>query len=86
MNGGSNSFTVLFRASKSANEVVIGVDDVIMTLGYCPPPINCDFEQGTICSWTQMKDDDFDWLLQQGATDSWGTGPVVGKWTLLLDQ
>ena len=58
---------------------MIGVDDVVLTLGYCPPPINCDFEQADLCSWTQMKDDDFDWLLQQGETDSFATGPTVGK-------
>lgn len=78
VNGDVNTFTVVFQALKSATEVVIGLDDVIMTLGYCPPPINCDFEQGNLCSWTQLKDDDFDWLLQQGETDSWGTGPTVG--------
>jgi MAM domain, meprin/A5/mu len=79
INGGANSFSAVFQASKSSTDVVIGVDDVILTLGYCPPPINCDFEQADLCSWTQMKDDDFDWLLQQGETDSFGTGPTVGK-------
>ena len=77
--GDTSSFIALFQASKSSADVVIGVDDVIMTLGYCPPPINCDFERADICSWTQMKDDDFDWLLIQGETDSFDTGPSVGK-------
>ncbi len=79
INGGSDPFVALFEASKSSQDVIIGVDDVLMTLGYCPPPINCDFERGGLCSWTQLKDDDFDWLLQPGETISFGTGPTVGK-------
>ncbi|CAF1593620.1 unnamed protein product, partial [Adineta ricciae] len=81
VNGLQNPFFYLFQASKSSAEVVIGVDDVLLTLGYCPPPINCDFEGPDICSWTQMKDDTFDWLLQSGATDSFGTGPTVDHTT-----
>jgi hypothetical protein len=74
-----NPFVLLFEASKSAQDVIIGIDDVILTLGYCPPPTTCNFESATICSWTQLKDDDFDWLLQSGETMTFGTGPLVGK-------
>ena len=69
----------------SSNEVVIGIDDVVLTLGYCSPPINCDFEGRDLCSWTQMKDDTFDWLLQQGATESFNTGPAFGKRRLVRE-
>lgn len=79
VNGVFSSFTTLFRALKSSQNVVIGVDDVLLTLGYCPAPTSCSFENYDICSWTQLKDDDFDWLLQAGATESFGTGPIVGK-------
>jgi len=79
INGGPDPFTALFEVSKSVPEIVIGVDDVRLSLGYCPPPINCNFESGGLCSWTQMKDDTFDWLLQAGETISFGTGPIVGK-------
>ena len=79
INGGFSNFQAVFQAIFTTPDVVIGLDDIIMTLGYCPPPINCDFERADLCSWTQMKDDDFDWLLQQGETDSFGTGPTVGK-------
>ncbi len=78
MNGGTNPFAILFEATKSSSNVLIGIDDVILTLGYCPPPVNCNFESGTMCSWTQLKDDDFDWLLQSGETESFGTGPIIG--------
>ncbi|CAF0847412.1 unnamed protein product, partial [Rotaria sordida] len=81
VNGGTSSFVTLFQALKSSQDVVIGIDDVILTLGFCPSPINCDFESGDICSWTQLKDDDFDWLLQTGETDSFGTGPIVDHTT-----
>lgn len=79
INGGADPFTAIFQASKSSYDVVIGIDDVIMTLGYCSPPINCDFESSGLCSWTQMKDDEMDWLHHSGETLSFGTGPLVGK-------
>ena len=31
--------------------------------GLCPPPGNCDFEDGLGCSWVQDKTDEFDWLI-----------------------
>ena len=79
IDGGVDPFTVSFIASKPSPDVIVGIDDVILTLGYCPPPTTCDFESAGLCSWTQMKDDDFDWLLQSGETISSGTGPLVGK-------
>ncbi|CAF4949449.1 unnamed protein product, partial [Rotaria magnacalcarata] len=74
-------FSAIFQAVRSSSNVVIGIDDIILTLGYCPAPINCDFEGRTICSWTQQKDDTFDWLLQSGETESFGTGPTVDHTT-----
>lgn len=79
INGGTSSFSALFQAFKSSPDVIIGIDDLTLTLGFCPPPINCDFESRSICSWTQSKLDAFDWLLQSGGTESFGTGPLVGK-------
>ena len=79
ISGDVNPFTMIFQAFKSSNDVVVAIDDVTMTLGYCPPPINCGFESSGICSWTQMKDDQLDWLHYSGETLSFGTGPVVGK-------
>ena len=81
VNGGLNPFFTIFQATKSNAEVIIGIDDAILTLGYCAAPTSCDFESMDICSWTQMKDDQFDWLLQAGETDSHGTGPTVGKYS-----
>ncbi|CAI9725294.1 and LDL-receptor class A domain-containing 2-like [Octopus vulgaris] len=37
---------------------------------------DCSFENG-FCSWGQSKNDIFNWTLQQGPTDSSGTGPNV---------
>ncbi|CAF4347101.1 unnamed protein product, partial [Adineta steineri] len=81
ISGDRSPFTYLFQAVKSSQDVVIGIDDVILTLGFCKPPINCDFEAIDLCSWTQMKNDEFDWLLQTGATESFGTGPTVDHTT-----
>lgn len=84
ISGGVNPFVLLFEATKSSSDVVIGIDDAVLTLGYCPPPVDCTFESTTLCSWTQLKDDDFDWLLQSGETISFGTGPTVGKKTCVF--
>lgn len=84
VNGGFSNFHVVFTAITTAANTVVGIDDVIMTVGFCAPAINCDFERGDLCSWTQMRDDDFDWLLQQGETDSFGTGPTFGMILILL--
>ena len=34
----------------------------------------CDFEV-SLCSWTQARDDGFDWSRYQGSTPSVDTGP-----------
>lgn len=79
VSGGVDPFTMIFQAFKSSNDVVVAIDDVTMTLGFCPSPINCDFESFGLCSWTQMQDDQLDWLHHSGETLSFGTGPLVGK-------
>lgn len=47
-----------------------------------PPPVinNCTFEQG-LCSWTNLKGDNFDWTRDHGGTSSWNTGPSVDHTT-----
>ena len=35
----------------------------------------CTFER-SLCRWTQLSDDDFDWTRNQGSTASYGTGPM----------
>ena len=43
-----------------------------------PAPIinNCTFESG-LCSWTNLKGDQFDWTRSKGGTASWNTGPAI---------
>ena len=38
---------------------------------------NCDFEAGTLCSWVNLQNDDFDWLVGSGGTTSSFTGPTM---------
>jgi len=73
------SFSAVFEGVKlSANNMLIGLDDISIRLGQCSSSnIYCSFEEYTICSWTQYQYDDMDWLLNQGETDSYGTGPQV---------
>lgn len=36
---------------------------------------NCDFETKTFCTWVNLQNDDFDWLVGSGSTSSTLTGP-----------
>ena len=38
-------------------------------------PLSCDFDDNNLCSWTQDRDDDFNWILNSGDTDTSQTGP-----------
>jgi len=74
----TNNYSVVFEAIKgSNNNGIAGIDDVIIKIGDCSPPINCNFEEYSICSWSQYQYDQLDWLLNQGETDSFSTGPQV---------
>ncbi|XP_062407771.1 MAM and LDL-receptor class A domain-containing protein 1 [Sardina pilchardus] len=54
----------------------IAVDDILFTPGPCPLSGLCDFEEGD-CNWTQLADDDFDWVRGSGPTPTADTGPSV---------
>jgi len=74
----TNNYSVIFEAMKGPkNNGIAGIDDVIIKIGDCSPPINCNFEEYSICSWSQYQYDQLDWLLNQGETDSLFTGPQV---------
>ena len=53
----------------------IAIDDIYMSATSCLGLAGCDFEDGSTCSWTQSKSDDFDWLVNSGTTGSMHTGP-----------
>ena len=74
-----NTFSVVFEGSSTfgLNNPRLGVDDVSLRTGACRKyPGDCDFETG-FCSWSNVNNDDFDWLLHKGETPSWDTGPTV---------
>ncbi|XP_066300034.1 MAM and LDL-receptor class A domain-containing protein 1-like [Branchiostoma lanceolatum] len=63
----------------------IAVDDVTLTDGACqqvvgpsvpPGGLRCDFEDVTLCGYTQDTDDDFNWTWQSSSTSTSGTGPA----------
>ena len=56
----------------------MGIDDFAIKKGACRKhPGDCSFEGEGLCSWYNLKNDDFDWLLHQGPTPSTSTGPSV---------
>lgn len=59
----------------------IAIDDVSLHSGACPPPGACDFERENSCTWVNAGGDDFDWIVQSGATTSTGTGPQADHTT-----
>ena len=68
-----SGFSLQFDAIKgnwTETGVFMGLDDIDIRIGTCAAPINCNFEDSTICSWTQYKNDDMDWMLNQGETVS----------------
>ena len=40
------------------------------------PVVQCNFDQGSLCSFTNGRNDDFDWTIRRGSTPSIGTGPT----------
>lgn len=75
---GQRDFGIIFEGIKGrGNQGIIAIDDILLISGSCPPPVNCNFEDTTLCSWSQYKYDDMDWLLNQGKTDTTNTGPHV---------
>ncbi|CAF0724038.1 unnamed protein product, partial [Brachionus calyciflorus] len=77
----SYEYSIMFEgkviSSTQLNEALIGLDDIKIRPGMCQSSINCDFEDFEICAWSQSKDDKLDWLLNNGETDSYDTGPHV---------
>ncbi len=39
---------------------------------------DCDFQDG-FCGWSQSSDDDTNWVIEKGNTDSAGTGPTYDR-------
>ena len=71
------NYRIYFNALRNDFNGYIGIDDVEIKIGACKPAINCNFEDYTTCSWLQNQEDDMDWILTQGKTDSASTGPHV---------
>ncbi|RNA26977.1 MAM and LDL-receptor class A domain-containing 1-like, partial [Brachionus plicatilis] len=82
-------YSIMFEgqvlSSTQLNNPLIGVDDLKILPGKCPTLLECDFEEYSLCAWSQSKDDKLDWLLNQGETDSYDTGPHIDA-TLGTDE
>lgn len=77
----TSDYSIVFEANKRVASTtapqIVGIDDIIVKQGQCKPAVNCDFENGDICSWKQHEDNQINWLLNQGQTDTYETGPHV---------
>lgn len=56
----------------------IAIDDVKIENRECYPSGYCDFEsEESLCTWSNIEEDEFDWEEGTGSTSSFGTGPSV---------
>lgn len=79
----AQDYSIIFQGETSTNQnaagSVIALDEMYITDGECGSVIDCDFKYFTICEWLQSKDDELDWLLNSGQTDSSDTGPHADR-------
>ena len=61
------------------------VDDISISSGPCPPPGNCDFEDGLGCGWIQDTHDDLDWLVLQADSLANLGGPIYDHSHMAFD-
>ena len=59
----------------------IAIDDVVVLDRFCPASMYCDFEDTTLCRWTNVRGDNFDWTRASRGTPSLGTGPATDHTT-----
>ena len=65
---------------------ILSLDDISISPGSCPPPGNCDFEDGLGCSWVQEPlNDDFDWIILPADSANNIGGPVYDHTHLAFD-
>lgn len=59
----------------------IAIDDVVVLDQPCPTAMYCDFEDTTLCQWSNQAGDNFDWTRASQGTPSLGTGPATDHTT-----
>lgn len=54
------------------------MDDIEIRDGECPHYADCDFEDDDFCLWEKVYDKaNIQWIINNGATPTFGTGPSV---------
>lgn len=77
----SHDFSLVFDAYiLPSGQGDIAIDEVTLSLGYCPTSRTCDFEQG-YCNWVNDTTGDFYWLRKKGKTETGATGPSIDHTT-----
>ncbi|XP_066300037.1 MAM and LDL-receptor class A domain-containing protein 1-like [Branchiostoma lanceolatum] len=64
-----------FQAGPCANQVVTTPSPTMLPATFPPGTADCNFDLATTCGWIQDTSDDFDWIVQNSTTDTYGTGP-----------
>lgn len=71
-------FFFIFLVDSSQNILIqgdIAIDDVSITNGACEAEGSCNFDEGVLCGFYNVKEeDDFEWTLNRGTTTSSHTG------------
>ncbi|EDV21956.1 uncharacterized protein TRIADDRAFT_59472 [Trichoplax adhaerens] len=77
LSGLTSPWQAVIEASTASGDGNIAIDDLQFRDGACPPPGNCNFENG-LCTWTNVRTGDtFDWTVNRGSTPSFFTGPFT---------
>ena len=76
----SKAYQIVFEGVRGTSyQGDIALDDIELSTSLCKASPNCDFEnpvtQLQFCGWKNLKGDNFDWRLGQGATSTQNTGP-----------
>jgi hypothetical protein len=54
----------------------IALDDISVNDAVCPMTEVCTFEEPSICGWSNIAGDNYDWTRDNAGTSSSGTGPL----------
>ena len=73
------NYSIKFEAIAGTDPTdgLAALDDIILRDGKCSSLNDvCDFENDDLCNWVNLRENDFDWRINSGATPTLNTGPM----------